>query len=82
MTSYTTLRKEALHELRKKRNKSNKSKKYMRAFHKTRGLPASGDAANDSRDEIVGAVPPKPFSIAVYRASSPIPRGVEAPYGS
>src|SRR5215203_321128 len=33
MTSYTTLRKEAPHELRKKRNKN---KKYIRALHKPR----------------------------------------------
>jgi hypothetical protein len=32
--------------------------------------------------EIDGAMPPKPFSIAVYRASSLISWGVKALYGS
>ena len=44
--------------------------------------PDGGDAGYESGYEIDGAMPPKPFSIAVYRASSLISRGVEAPYGS
>ena len=46
------------------------------------GDPDGGDAADESGDEIDGAMPPKPFSIAVYRASSLISRGVEALYRS
>jgi hypothetical protein len=46
------------------------------------GHPDGGDAADERRDEIDGAMPPKPLSIAVYRASSLISRGVEALYGS
>jgi hypothetical protein len=44
--------------------------------------PDGDSAGNESGDEIDGAMPPKPFSIAVYRASSLISRGFEAPYGS
>jgi hypothetical protein len=43
--------------------------------------PDGGDAADERRDED-GAMPPKPFSIAVYRASSLISWDVEALYGS
>jgi hypothetical protein len=40
------------------------------------GHPDGDDAADERRDDIDEAMPPKPFSIAVYRASSLISRGV------
>jgi hypothetical protein len=46
------------------------------------GHPEGDNAADERRDEIDRAMPPKPLSIAVYRASSSISRGVEALCGS
>jgi hypothetical protein len=46
------------------------------------GHPDDDDAGHESGDEIDGAMPPKPLSIAVYRASSLISQGAEALYGS
>ena len=46
------------------------------------GDPDGGDAGDERRDDIDGVMPPKPFSIAVYRGSSLISRGAEALCGS
>jgi hypothetical protein len=46
------------------------------------GHPDGDDAGDKSGDDIDGAMPPKPFSIAVYRSSSLISRDAEALYGS
>jgi hypothetical protein len=46
------------------------------------GHPDGDDAGDNGGDDTDGAVRSKPFSIAVYRASSHISRGVKALCGS
>jgi hypothetical protein len=72
---HTTLRREASHEPRKKRNKR---KNRIRPCTSLVGYPDGDNAGDKSGDELDGDVPSKPLSIAVYRASSLISRGVEA----
>jgi hypothetical protein len=71
---HTTLRREASHKPRKKRNKSKKS---IRPCTSLVGYLDGDDAGNENGDEIDGDVPPKSFRsrfIAVLRSFLGVPR--------